>query len=239
MPVDEHIDESASDEGAGHLIELEAIEARILGCLIEKQATTPDAYPLTLNAVVSACNQKSNRDPMSHYEPGQVGHALRQLEGKGLVTGTLSARASRYAHKFETGYNITLRQRTVLALLMLRGPQTLNELFSRSERLSDFSDAEEVRGVLDRLASRLPAIVVRLHRAPGQREERYMHLLCGPVSMDAAMAIAESRPASESDLGERVSQLESLVAQLQEVIAELQARPGNGVQGSDETESDD
>lgn len=224
MPVEEHIDEAVEDDDSGDLIELEAIEARILGCLIEKQATTPDAYPLTLNAVVSACNQKSNRHPMTHYEPGEVGHALRQLEGKGLVTGTLSARASRYAHRFELGYNVTLRQRALLALLMLRGPQTLNELYSRSERLSDFTDTDEVHSVLDRLASRAPALAVRLHRAPGQREERYMHLLCGPVSMDAAIDDAPDKPTS--GLVERVNQLESLVAQLQEVIAELQTRPG-------------
>ncbi|MEZ5461627.1 YceH family protein [Dokdonella sp.] len=223
--------ESDGEEAASSaaLVALEAIEARILGSLIEKQATTPDAYPLTLNSVVAACNQKSNRDPMSHYEPGEVGHALRQLEGKGLVTGTLSARASRYAHKFEIGYNVTTRQRALLAILMLRGPQTLNELYSRSERLADFPDAEEVATVLDRLASREPALVVRLHRAPGQREDRYMHLLCGPVTLDTVIA-ADAEPSSRASggLGERVAQLESLVAQLQQVVAELQERPGQG-----------
>ncbi len=224
MPIEEHTDEPADHGNDNDLIELEAIEARILGCLIEKQATTPDAYPMTLNSVVVACNQKSNRTPSTNYEPGAVGHALRQLEGKGLVSGSLSARASRYAHRFETSYNVTLRQRALLALLMLRGPQTLNELYSRSERLSDFSNTEEIRSVLDRLASRTPALAVRLHRAPGQREERYMHLLCGPVSMEATMADEPDRPSSGLD--ERVSQLESLVAQLQEVIAELQTRPG-------------
>lgn len=225
MPVEEHNNESAAEDGGSHLIELDAIEARILGCLIEKQATTPDAYPLTLNAVVSACNQKSNRTPTTNYEPGAVGHALRQLEGKGLVSGSLSARASRYAHRFETGYNVTLRQRAVLALLMLRGPQTLNELYSRSERLSDFTDTDEIHSVLDRLASREPALAVRLHRAPGQREERYMHLLCGPVSLEATLMI-DSPERTSTGLDERVSQLESLVAQLQEVIGELQTRPG-------------
>ena len=219
------------ESSAAALVELGAIEARILGSLIEKQATTPDGYPLTLNSVVAACNQKSNREPMTHYEPGAVGHSLRQLEGKGFVTGTLSARASRYAHKFETGYNVTTRQRALLAVLMLRGPQTLNELYSRSERLADFPDAEEVQTVLDRLASREPALVVRLHRAPGQREDRYMHLLCGPVTMDTAM-VAEAEPSARSSggLGDRVAQLEILVAQLQEVVAELQARPGNDTQ---------
>ncbi len=232
------IEENTGEAGGSDLEVLETIEARILGSLIEKHATTPDAYPLTLNAVVAACNQKSNRDPMSHYEPGEVGHALRQLEGKNLVSGSLSARASRYAHKFDTGYNVTSRQRALLALLMLRGPQTLNELYARSERLADFPDAEEVRSVLDRLASRIPALVVRLHRAPGQREERYMHLLCGPVSLDAAMSMTEPAEKSSPGLSERVSQLESLVAQLQEVIAELQARPGNGNVAADDATGD-
>ena len=230
MPIEENADGGEVAE----LHVLEAIEARILGSLIEKQATTPDAYPLTLNAVVAACNQKSSRDPISHYEPGEVGHALRQLEGKGLVSGTLSARASRYAHKFESAYNVTARQRALLALLMLRGPQTLNELYSRSERLADFPDAEEVRSVLDRLATRVPALVVRLQRAAGQREDRYMHLLCGAVSPDTIMQLADSPERPAPGLSERVSQLESLVAQLQEVIAELQARPGNGGPAADD-----
>ncbi|MFZ1838613.1 MAG: YceH family protein [Dokdonella sp.] len=230
MPIEENADGGEVAE----LHVLEAIEARILGSLIEKQATTPDAYPLTLNAVVAACNQKSSRDPISQYEPGEVGHALRQLEGKGLVSGTLSARASRYAHKFETGYHVTTRQRALLALLMLRGPQTLNELYSRSERLADFPDADEVRTVLERLASRAPALVVRLQRAAGQREDRYMHLLCGTVSPDTAMQIVDSPERPAPGLSERVSQLESLVAQLQEVIAELQARPGNGGPAADD-----
>ena len=224
------IGDDAIESGGEALAELDAIEARILGSLIEKQATTPDAYPLTLNAVVAACNQKSNREPMTSFETGEVGHALRQLEGKGLVTGTLSARASRYAHRFEIGYGVTTRQRALLALLLLRGPQTLNELFSRSERLADFPDAEEVRNVLDRLATRSPAMVVRLHRAPGQREDRYMHLLCGPVALDmAVMSDATASTKAPGGLAERVTELENLVAQLQEVVAELQARPGNGI----------
>jgi uncharacterized protein YceH (UPF0502 family) len=219
------VEEQASETtgNAELAIQLNAIEARILGSLIEKQATTPDTYPLTLNAVVAACNQKSNREPMTDFEAGEVGHALRQLEGKGLVNGTLSARASRYAHRFDAGYNVTSRQRVLLSLLLLRGPQTLNELFVRSERLTDFPDAEEVRSVLDRLATRTPSLVVRLSRASGQREDRYMHLLSGPVSADEFSAYS---PPSEprSGLSERVAQLESLVAGLQSEIADLRAR---------------
>jgi uncharacterized protein YceH (UPF0502 family) len=229
------IEDNAGTPGEAELQTLEPIEARILGSLIEKQATTPDAYPLTLNAVVAACNQKSSRDPTSNHEPGQVGHGLRQLEGKGLVSGTLSARASRYAHKFDTGYNVTARQRALLALLMLRGPQTLNELYTRSDRLADFPDADEVRTVLERLASRSPALVVRLPRASGQREDRYMHLLCGPIDMEAMpIRDAEATTKAPGGLGERVAQLEALVAQLQEVVAELQSRPGNDRSADDE-----
>jgi len=203
-------------------LQLDAVEARILGSLIEKQATTPDAYPLTLNAVVTACNQKSNRDPPMELEAGEVGHALRQLEGKGLVTGSLAARASRYAHRFDLGYNVTARQRALLGLLLLRGPQTLNELFVRSERLADFPDADEVRSVLDRLATIEPAFVVRLPRASGQREDRWMHLLCGAVETVAATAVpARSAAPPGASLAERVARLEMLVETLQDEIAAL------------------
>lgn len=221
--------EPQSHEAGESIIPLDAIEARILGSLIEKQATTPDTYPLTLNAVVAACNQKSNRDPATDFEAGDVGHALRQLEGKGLVTGSLSARTSRYAHRFDGGYNVTARQRALLGLLLLRGPQTLNELYVRSERLADFPDAEEVRTVLERLATRSPALVTRLGRAAGQREDRYMHLLCGPVSPDMLASATASNTTNESrgTLAERVAQLESQLADLQAEVAELRAHTRN------------
>ena len=221
------MNDSASTEleagSAEVLPTLDAIEARILGCLLEKQATTPDAYPLTLNAVVTACNQKSNREPTTHFESGQVGHALRQMEGKGLVRGSLAARASRYAHCADTFYNVTSRQRAVLCLLLLRGPQTLGELLTRSDRLADLADLEDVRGVVDRLCTREPALVVRAGRMPGQREDRFMHLLCGPV---AASQLADVEPYSAEagvDLVERVAELERLVAQLQDAVTALQA----------------
>ncbi|MBN8481094.1 MAG: YceH family protein [Xanthomonadales bacterium] len=207
---------------------LSAIEARILGSLIEKQATTPDAYPLTLNAVVTACNQKSNREPVSDYEPGEVGHALRELEGRGLVAGSLAARASRYAHRFDAGYHVTARQRAVLGLLLLRGPQTLNELLQRSERLAEFADAGEVREVVERLATREPALVACVGRAPGQREDRWMHLLCGPV-----VAVAASAPGAApvtghaATLAERVTRLEAIVATLEAELAAMRGEtPG-------------
>lgn len=205
---------------------LDAVQARILGCLVEKQATTPDVYPLTLNAVVAACNQKTNREPVSDYDAGTVGHALRELEGRGLVTGSLAARASRYAHRFDAGYGITPRQRALLAVLMLRGAQTANELLTRCERLADFGGADEVREVLDRLATREPAFVVCIGRAAGQREDRWMHLLCGPVDVAEALSAHASARAdtTQETLAVRVERLESLVESLQVELGNLRRR---------------
>jgi uncharacterized protein YceH (UPF0502 family) len=128
---------------------LSPLEARILGCLVEKQATTPEAYPLTANAVVVACNQKSNRDPVMEAEPGEVGHALRAMEQRGLIRSDHGARARRYEHRFTQAYTLTPRQVAVLALMLLRGPQTMAELHTRSERLTTFADVDELRQTRD------------------------------------------------------------------------------------------
>ncbi|WP_425508209.1 YceH family protein [Tahibacter soli] len=213
---------------------LEPIEARVLGCLVEKASTTPETYPLTLNAVVAACNQKSNRDPILELEPGAVGHALRQLEGKRLVVGSLSARASRYEHRMDQALNITPRQRALLAVMMLRGPQTVSELFTRCERLADFGGLDDVRATLDRLAQREPPFAVRIGRAAGQREDRYMHLLCGEVAIEQyarsdAAPVTAGNGNGNGDLEGRISQLEALVDALQERLGLVEQRVGNDV----------
>ena len=214
---------------------LEPIEARVLGCLVEKAATTPEVYPLTLNAVVSACNQKSNREPVLDLEPGAVGHALRQLEAKRLVVGTLSARASRYEHRMDQVLNITPRQRALLALLMLRGPQTAPELLTRSERLADFPGLDEVRATLERLAQSETPMTVRIPRSGGQREDRYMHLLCGDVNLDtlAAAAGSDNAGGSAQALESRIEQLESLVDALQQRLSQIELRVSSDSAGSD------
>jgi len=217
---------------------LEPIEARILGCLVEKAATTPETYPLTLNAVVAACNQKSNRDPILELEPGAVGHALRQLEGKRLVVGSLSARASRYEHRMDQTLNITPRQRALLAVMMLRGPQTAPELLTRCDRLADFGGLDDVRSTLDRLAQREPPFAVCIGRASGQREDRYMHLLCGEVSIEQfarheSTASASTATNGNGDLELRISQLESLVDALQDRLGLIERRVGgDAIDGS-------
>lgn len=203
---------------------LSAIEARVLGCLVEKQATTPEVYPLTLNATHTACNQKSNREPLMDLEPGAVGHALRELEGKGLVSASMSARASRYEHRIDQGLGITPRQRAALCVLMLRGPQTINEIFVRCERLSDFPGADEVQVTLERLAQRTPALTVRIPRAHGQREDRWAHLLCGPVDVTAIAAVASSNTPPSADAAGRVEELERRVDELEQTLARVLAR---------------
>ena len=208
---------------------LTAVEARILGCLIEKQATTPEAYPLTANAVQVASNQKNNREPMLELESGEIGHALRGMEEKGLVRSVHGARAQRYEHRFATSYSVTSRQQALLAVLLLRGPQTLAELHTRSERLAAPTDIEEIRQTVERLMQRKPALVVNLGRGPGQREDRYMHLLCGPVSAgDFANADDDAAPSSKrGGLEARVQALEEEVSGLRRELEALRADPAD------------
>jgi uncharacterized protein YceH (UPF0502 family) len=208
---------------------LSAIEARILGCLIEKQATTPESYPLTANAVQMACNQKNNREPVMELQAGDVGHALRELEGRGLLRSVHGSRAQRYEHRFATVYSVTTRQQALLSVLLLRGPQTLSELHTRTERLAEPTDLDGVRQALERLMQRAPALVVNLGRAPGQREDRYMHLLCGPVSAAEYAAVAAedtATPSKRAGLEARVEALEAEVESLRRELGALRDRAG-------------
>ena len=207
---------------------LSPIDARILASLFEKEATTPDAYPLTLNAIVLACNQKTAREPVMELEPGEVGNALRRLETRGWVKSQHTARAERYAHRLEAVLSLTRPQTALLALLMLRGPQTAYELMSRSERLARFESVEDVQYALERLSQRSPALVVALPRQPGQRGERYAHLLCGePDASVGSPAEAETGTAS-SPLSERVAELEQRVAELEARLIALEAGRDEG-----------
>lgn len=216
------------NEIAKPLEPLDPIEARILGCLVEKAAITPEVYPLTVNAIVAASNQKTSREPVMHLEPGAVGHALRAMENRGMVkVAPVSQRALRYEHRFDTTYGVTSRQRAVLCVMLLRGPQTLAELLTRTDRLAEFPSLDDVRDTLDRLIQREPAFAVRLGRGSGQREDRYMHLLCGPVAADA-FALATPVPASASrmDMNERIARLEADVETLRDELSALHQRLG-------------
>jgi hypothetical protein len=208
---------------------LSAAQARALGCLIEKEATTPDAYPLTVNAAQMAANQKTAREPVMALSAGDVHHALRQLETLGLARQQYSSRAERYEHRAGAALDLTRQQLAILGLLLLRGPQTLNELLTRSERLVRFQDVEELRHHLERMIQR--GMAVQLPRASGQREDRYMHLLGGPVDVQALAeqyrsATSSGGGSANPALESRVQQLETTVAELQEQLAALRAQLG-------------
>lgn len=197
-------------------------EARILGSLLEKQATTPDTYPLTLNALVLACNQKTAREPVMQLEPGEVGHALRQLEGRGWVKSQHASRADRYEHRLDAKLDLNRAQAALLTLLMLRGPQTINELRTRADRLASFANDDDVAHALDRMAQRDPALVLRVPRQSGQREDRYAHLLCGepvmPVIATDDARLPHRDGGDAPSLAQRVADLEARVARLEAAL---------------------
>lgn len=211
------------------LFRLDAIEARVLGCLIEKAALTPEAYPLTVNSAVVAANQKTSREPVMQLEPGAVEHALRRLEDRKLVAVIHGSRAHRYEHRLDTAWQLTPKQRALLAMLFLRGPQTVPELLARCEKLAGFQSSDDLREVLLRLAQREPALVANVGRQSGQREDRYMHLCAGPVTVHSAPAgdghddahVATRR--TEPGLAARVAELEAKVADLEARLAALGA----------------
>lgn len=193
-------------------------EGRVLGCLIEKEGTTPETYPLTQNACVTAANQKTSRHPVMKLDPGRVGHALRQLEQRGLIKSEYGARAARYAHQVDAGLSLTPAQRVLIGLMLLRGPQTLAELFTRSERLHRFDDLDEVRFTLERLSAREAPMVVCLPRGPGQREDRYAQTLTGPVAVPAHRSSDEEQDDTHSNMPgvhERLAAIEARVAALE------------------------
>jgi len=192
-------------------MELNPIQARVLGALIEKEITTPEYYPLSLNALLAACNQKSSRDPVMSLVEGDLRSALRDLEDADLVSTTHDTRVPRYENRARTVFNLRRDETAVLCLLLLRGPQTPGELRQRSDRLFSFDDIPAVLSALNRLAEREEALVAVLPRQAGSKESRYAHLLSGAVEIDTPPAV--SRDASES-LTSRVQRLEQEVLEL-------------------------
>ena len=210
-------------------VELTAIEARVIGCLIEKEVTTPDLYPLSLNALTNACNQKSNRDPVMSLSESDVLDAVDALIERRLVSdeSAFNSRVSKYQHRFcntELGdLKLTEQEKGIVCCMLLRGAQTPGEIRTRTNRLATFHDVKEVETVLEHLASEDKGpLVVKLPREAGKRESRYMHLFCGDVDVSELAAPAPvSAAGSNSD---RVSQLELEVAQLKEELDELKAK---------------
>lgn len=202
---------------------LNSTEIRILGALVEKQATNPETYPLTLNALVLACNQKTSREPVMNLNPGQVGQSLRALEGRGFTKLVMGSRADRWEHRVDKALELVPAQVILMGLLFLRGPQTVNELLTRSGRMHDFEDAEQVVHQLERLIARGLALLVP--RQAGQREDRYVHAMGDPADIEAILA-ARQHPVERGTGGavslERIEELEARIAALEERLSRLE-----------------
>jgi uncharacterized protein YceH (UPF0502 family) len=203
-------------------IMLTAEEARVLGALMEKEVSTPDHYPLSLNALTNACNQTTSRDPIVRYDEDVVVRALDSLREKKMLweVDQAGGRVRKYQQQFSKWHDLDPQAHAVMTLLLLRGAQTPGELKSRSERLTEFRDLAEVEAVLGRLSERNPPFAVRLPRLPGTKEFRYMHLLCGEIDT-AALAEGEISAVGSSgqSLLERIVRLESDVANLRDELA--------------------
>ncbi len=210
---------------------LSAVEARVLGVLAEKQRTVPDTYPLTLNALVAGCNQKSSREPVMEVSDAQARQALDSLRALSLAIESSGGRVLRYEHNLERVLQIPAPSAALLAVLMLRGPQTAGELRINCDRLHRFADISAVEGFLHELAQRpAGALVMELPRQPGSRENRWAHLLCGapPAQANAVPSAAVSVARGQEDghlalLNTRVEALEQSVAQLHAQLAALHA----------------
>jgi uncharacterized protein YceH (UPF0502 family) len=197
-----------------------AVEIRVLGCLIEKQRTTPDVYPLSLNALRLACNQSTNRDPVVEYDERTIKTALERLSDRGWArfASGASSRALKYRHLLDEALDLSNADLSLLAVLMLRGPQTLGELKQRSERLHSFESLAEVARALDDLEGR--ELVARLARRPGHKEERYAQLLGGDGA-EAVHAVEASEPRDDFD---RVGAIEARVDRLEHAVDQLRAQ---------------
>jgi uncharacterized protein YceH (UPF0502 family) len=186
---------------------------------MEKQRTTPDTYPLTLNALVQACNQKSSRNPVMSLTAGEVGHTVNGLRDRGLVHASFSSRAERYDHKMASNYRLNREEQALICALMLRGPQTVGELRTNVGRMAEFADLDAVEETLLGLEERDPPLVTRLPRLPGKREERFAHLLSGEVEQEQIAAAPVASYATPRD--DRIAALEEQVAKLQKELDAL------------------
>lgn len=214
--------EEENEEG----LRLTPVEARILGSLMEKELTTPDNYPLTMNSLMLACNQKTNREPTMNLTLGEVGHTVNQLGERHLIRMEYGERANRVGHRMNTALLLNRKQQAIMAVLMLRAPQTLNDIRVRTERMTPFDGIEEIQTLLDDLADREPPLAVCIPKGPGRREDRFSHLLCGPVAFEepirpVAVRDTEVQAVTGSQAMEQIDELMKRVATLEDQVARL------------------
>jgi hypothetical protein len=199
------------------------MEARVLGALLEKEITTPDYYPLSLNSLVNACNQKSNRDPVMNVDEGSVRDALRTLQDNSLArsVSAVDSRVTKYEHRLQEAFNFDRREAALFCELLLRGPQTTGELRTRAERMHPFDDLSEAQSALQRLMNREPPLVKVLARQPGTKESRYIHLLSGDEKRVSSTDGREVPAALEGEKMDGFSRVSSEMAELRRDVADL------------------
>lgn len=209
-----------------HSVVLTSSEARVLGALIEKEVTTPDYYPLSLNALINACNQRSNREPVMDLDEDAARQALHGLEDKGLggrARGS-DGRVTKYEHWLGEAFNFSRAETALICVLLLRGPQTPGELRGRTERMHRFDELTDVAAGLQKLMDREPPLVAILPRQPGTKEARYAHLLSGNVEAAMVQPVPSTAPAGGGDADERIVRLETEMAALRKEMAALRQK---------------
>ncbi len=200
-------------------------EARVLGCLMEKQLTTPNVYPLTFNALGNACNQKSNRDPIMTLAPGEVEHTAKELDLRGLVHIDYGERTHRVSQRMTATYQLDDKKQAILAVLMLHYPQTLNDIRRRTERMVEWSDSSEIELILLEFIEQAPPLVMLIPKGEGRREDRYAQTLCGKIDASELemMKTLSTSPSSRQVDNDRLTELEKRVAVLEEALEKLQS----------------
>jgi uncharacterized protein YceH (UPF0502 family) len=199
--------------------QLNAIEARLLGVLMEKQQTTPDGYPLTLNSLLLGCNQKTSREPVSNYNSGEVQRCARELLEKKLIHIDPSGRADRYAQRLTATLGVDKGVQALLCVLLLRGAQTVHELLTRTQRMHNFETDQQVEDILEQLCHDSPPMVRRIPRQTGQREDRFVHLFCGEPDLTAiATKHSDSKLPISNGTDEKVEKLEKRVTELESKV---------------------
>jgi len=208
--------------------ELSALEARVLAVLVEKASTVPDSYPMSLNSLTLGVNQKTARDPVMNASESDVAAALDELKAMSLVNSVSGSRVARFEHNMKRVYGIPGQAEALLAVLMLRGPQTSAELRINCERLHRFADVSSVEGFLEELAAREPALALKLPKAPGAREVRWGHLLSGEPEIPAGGSVSPGASSSGNARDEEIAALRAEVEQLKAAVARIQAELGIG-----------
>ncbi len=208
-----------ADDNNAQAALLSVTEARVLACLMEKELTVPDNYPLTLNSLTLACNQKSNREPIMHLAEGEVGHTAKELSQRELIKIEYGERAHRFEHSARKALSLNKAEQALLSVMMLRAPQTLNELKTRTKRMFEFSDNDEIEQAIATMNERDDAMILHIPKGPGQREDRYTHLLCGQPEIKTKAAPTFSAPVDEDKLSSLEAKIDALEARIMKLEA--------------------